>query len=402
MIAQEILNLTQSILDKFGTRLTGSASCKAAFEFIKPEFGKYCDTIKSEQFITYPDSFRNIGKIYSLSYIAATIFLFLGSYWLIPSCLIFTFGSVYCSVRFIYFGSFFERCFKKDIGNNVIGTIEPAGEVKRQIIVSGHYDSPYVLNFLTYFQKLYAIRSSLGIFTFVLAQLISYIALFFMITGNEAPVFFTAAKYTSAIGIIFTGPMYFIISKKASPGAGDNLIAVTLALKIAEFFSKKRNSDRSLMHTRIIFFIPDAEEIGLRGSTDFVKKHKDELLSIDTFVINIDSLYKYKDLILVTKDRNGTIKLSEYMANELKTIANKRGYNVRTLPIPFGGGGTDAASFAKIGINAVSIIGISTNFIRDGLVYHTLNDTVEHIEPKIVEACYNIIIDYINIKDSGI
>jgi len=40
-----------------------------------------------------------------------------------------------------------------------------------------------------------------------------------------------------------------------------------------------------------------------------------------------------------------------------------------------------------------------TNLIRDGMVYHTLQDNVEHIEPEAVEATLKIAFVYILNKE---
>jgi len=40
-----------------------------------------------------------------------------------------------------------------------------------------------------------------------------------------------------------------------------------------------------------------------------------------------------------------------------------------------------------------------TAIARDGLVYHTPNDTVEHIDAEAVETCLNIVYRYIREKD---
>jgi aminopeptidase YwaD len=56
----------------------------------------------------------------------------------------------------------------------------------------------------------------------------------------------------------------------------------------------------------------------------------------------------------------------------------------------FGGGATDAAEFAAIGISATTMIAMPTSIIRKGLVYHTMQDTVDAIEPEAVAACLSI------------
>ena len=51
------------------------------------------------------------------------------------------------------------------------------------------------------------------------------------------------------------------------------------------------------------------------------------------------------------------------------------------------GGGTDAAELAKAGVRATTMIAMPAGVVRDGLVYHTMRDTVDAIEPAAVEAC---------------
>ncbi len=90
-------------------------------------------------------------------------------------------------------------------------------------------------------------------------------------------------------------------------------------------------------------------------------------------------------------DCNGFVKLSDILAENCNSIAKARGYPTRLIKFPFGGGATDAAEFARAGIDACTILGMSTQMVRDGLVYHTPYDTLETIEPAIVEAVLDIL-----------
>jgi hypothetical protein len=114
----------------------------------------------------------------------------------------------------------------------------------------------------------------------------------------------------------------------------------------------------------------------------------------------MDSIYQYEDLTFLTSDRNGTIALSTQLANENIDIAAQLGYSAKKKGIPFGGGGTDAAQFAKSGIEATSLIGISTAFVRDRLFYHTSKDTVQNLDLKAIEATINICLNFILQKEA--
>jgi aminopeptidase YwaD len=400
MNAKSMLDFTQKMIEEFGTRITGTESSRKISGFIKSELEKYCDKTSTDEFDIHPGSFTNLGRVYAITYIFGTMLLFIPGFPVYLSSMIFIWGYIYSTIQFGILEDSFDIFFRKKKGYNVFGTLEPAGDVKQQIIVSGHYDSPYVLSFLNHFQKLYGIRLLLSISLYFVALLVSCAYTAFQVFDIPQPGFLITVRYILLFGFIFAIPMYYFISKKKSPGAGDNLIAVSLVLKLAELFSNDKRSGKPLNKTRLLFLTPDAEEIGLRGSRAFVKKHSSELHSLNTYVLNIDSLFKYRDLTVLTTDKNGTVKLSGEMAKEIKTIAGDLGYSVQIKALPFGGGGTDAASFARAGIKAGSIIGISTDYIRDGLVYHTLEDKVENIEPEIVDACFNIIVKYIRKKDS--
>jgi hypothetical protein len=131
----------------------------------------------------------------------------------------------------------------------------------------------------------------------------------------------------------------------------------------------------------------DAEESGLRGSRAFAVRHRAELQALPTFMLNIDSIYDRAELQFLTRDLNGTVPLSEDLARRAAHLCQAAGGPQRLYRMAFGGGGTDSAELARIGVQATTLIGLSTDLVRDGLVYHTLNDTVEAIDPAAVEVC---------------
>ena len=101
---------------------------------------------------------------------------------------------------------------------------------------------------------------------------------------------------------------------------------------------------------------------------------------------------------------NLTTDLSDSMANDLTNIAQKLGYGARVARMPWGGGSTDAAAFARGGIEATCMLAFDLNVGRlpKDLVYHTLKDTTDAIEPAMVEQVLNVTIDYILKKDKEI
>lgn len=187
------------------------------------------------------------------------------------------------------------------------------------------------------------------------------------------------------VGLIFMLPYFFFVSWDVSPGAGDNLISAAIAVKLADHFSTL-----NLNHTRLVILCPDAEESGLRGAREYVKLHKETLHSIPTYNFNMDSIYRLQDLRILKSEINGIVALDENLGNKCTEIANSLGYIIPSMSMPFGGGSTDAAEFAKAGIPALSIIGLDTTFTSGNVPYHTSFDTVDKIEPEAVLACMQI------------
>jgi len=101
----------------------------------------------------------------------------------------------------------------------------------------------------------------------------------------------------------------------------------------------------------------------------------------------------------LTSDVNGLVGLSTGMADQCREVARSLGYDTRTVPMVFGGGATDAAEFARAGVEATTLLAMSTDHVREGLTYHTMNDTVDCIEPEAVEASLLIACGYILKKD---
>jgi hypothetical protein len=104
----------------------------------------------------------------------------------------------------------------------------------------------------------------------------------------------------------------------------------------------------------------------------------------------MDSIYRLQDLCFLKSEINGTVPLDEKLEQKCMGIAESLGYKIPSMQMPFGGGSTDAAEFAKAGIPALSIIGLDTTFTSGDVPYHTNFDTVDKIEPEAVLACMQI------------
>jgi len=108
--------------------------------------------------------------------------------------------------------------------------------------------------------------------------------------------------------------------------------------------------DGRLAQTRLIFASFDAEEAGLRGSRAYVRAHRAELAALPTCNLNIDSIY--------------------------------------------------TAEFTMAGVRATTMLAMPTGIVRDGLVYHTMRDTIDAVQPEAAAACLFVAAHWVQERDS--
>jgi aminopeptidase YwaD len=393
---RSVLNFTRILINRFGPRLAGSEACRQAAVALCDKLSHICGKAEMETFETHPLAFMNFYKITVSAYVACVVCVFLNQPLLAALGFVFIIAGE--MLEFGFYQEFFDPLFPKQTCRNVWAKLEPQETPLRQVILSGHHDSAQELTFLRRWQKLLIVRA----FTPDLFYLIGLVLCWgWVFAGQDLP-YIPFLRGGLAFGLIFVVPKFFLVSDKTTPGAGDNLIASAMLPELARMFAQAGRPGRSwLKSTRLIFVSFDAEESALRGSRAFVNKHRAELHSLPTWMLNIDSIYNVKDLQFLVSDLNGFTPLSKATAQECVEIAREAGYPARLFNMLFGGGGTDAAEFAKVGVKATSMLAMPTTVFREGLAYHTLQDTVEAIEPEAVRACLAVAKGFVLQKDQS-
>jgi aminopeptidase YwaD len=402
--AGRALHFVEKVIDACGTRLPGSDGASRAAEMLQGEMAAF-DASGKEEFTFAPEAFMGFFDILVASYVISTILLFLGGAWLYSAAAVLTVGVLAGVVQFIFYWGWFDIFYPKKTGVNVVGIVNPPNEteVKQEVIVCGHHDSAWIVNFLLRRQKLYAVRLILAITAILTTYFMTLVVtIIYAAMGRDHwPMLTAVVKYGALLGVVFVVPLLFYRNRRiGSPGAGDNLISCSMALHLGKLFNDAKQSGNPLLkHTRVRVISFDAEEAALKGSKAYVRRHRRELLAIPTYALCPDCIYRMKDLRFLTSDQNGLLQTPAGIVNEAAEIARKLGYSPTIASFPFGGGATDAASFLQIGVPALTIMGMDTGLIRDGLVYHTPGDRVENIDPELVEAAMKIMLAYILAKD---
>lgn len=387
-LQEEVFQNTQKMIDDFGPRITGTKADLDASDYLYDMMSNQFDEAHQESFYVYKNAFLGWIRILVLSYLLAIILIWLKLYMV-------SFGVLLISlfiliIQFFLYLPLLDKLYPKKEARNVYGIVEPKNEVKKQVIISGHHDSARIFNFFIHQPKLYNFRTT-GSIVVVIFALISSLAL--AIFRNQVWLY-QAISIVLSVLFLLVGQMWFFASKKGSPGAGDNLVAVFNAIAIGKYFKA-----HPLSHTRLIIASFDAEEEGLRGARDFAKKHFHELKKIPTILLNQDCLYDEAELFLLTSDLNDFVDLDLNLSKDVSDIAKHLGIHLPMKPLAFLTGGTDAAELQKIGIPSLSIIGMLWSNSNRNLSYHTPHDTLDQVSPEVVKDVLDIFITYIDQHD---
>lgn len=385
----DVLGFTSSVLKTCKERAPGSQGSLSAADKLSDALREFCGDVHKETFVMHPGSQFGIGRAAGAAYALAVVLLIFGgtlSYFSAALCIL---SLAYAVIHYFLYGSTFDIFFKKKTGCNVSGILEPSDTADRQVIISGHHDGAYTFSFFSKFERLAGIRLLLGVLFFIFITAVSVTFSIMTMSGHSVKLE-GALFIVSLTGLLFAVPLFFFVSKEVSPGAGDNLNGSSIAIHALKHFAETN----ILKHTRLIALSTDGEEAGQRGALAYVKRHSDELHSIPTYVINIDSVYKKGELAVMLRDRHGIVPLSKELAGMCLDTSLEFGYVAKKITLPIGSG-TDAAAFAKAGVKAVTIIAMSASLFDEGHVYHTLGDTVESIEPEAVEAVFDIAVNMV-------
>ncbi len=389
LLAQRSLKRTGEWIRQFGSRLAGSTGCRETGHALCRELERLCGNAHLEPFVTRPAAFTRFYQVDALIYLAGVILLLLNQP--LPAALLLTVMVVGAGLEFGHYLEVYDWFYPQVECQNVCAILEPRGVATRQLIFSGHHDAAQELKFLTGNQKLYGLKILIPDSFRMLGCVTAWIWWGGQVATGSLPAFIALAKIVLVLGTYSVFSKFFLFTKNVSPGAGDNLIASSMLVDLAENLRDPQcNGLSTLEHTRLIFVSFDAEEAGLRGSRAWVKAHRAELRALPTTALNFDSVYKLKDLQILVSDLNSHVRLDRTAVETCLGIARRLGYPAKTAVMRFGGGATDAAELAKAGVRATTLIAMSTRLVRDGLVYHTMQDTVDAIEPEAISACLSI------------
>ncbi len=382
--ADNIIELTRSIIDQFGPRAAGSPQSRGSANVIAAAAGPFADRVKSEDFTFSPGAFLGWIRILVAAYALALGCMWMG--WYLVSSL-FLLGAVALLVlQFFLYKEVLDPFYPKYQGRNVLASLEPQGEVRGELMISGHHDSARIFNFLVHQPKLYALRVNGGIGSLVALTLMNILLWLLSLAGiNTSWAWIPALVFT--VPLVLVLQLWFFASKTHTPGAGDNLASSATALEYLKICAAAQKSGQGFKHLRITAVSWDAEEAGLRGSRAWRKNRESDPLQHPLWNLNLECLYDAEALFMMTSDINGSVQLSHSLAERCaRILTDITGRDIPLKPISFLAGGTDAGETAKAGAEATTLMGMPFSIDALAAVYHTPKDTIDAVSVEAVEA----------------
>jgi len=391
--AERLHSFIRTMTEQYPQRNIGGTGSRPAADHIATRMRTALGSeaaIAEEIFCCRPDGFLGWIKPAVVFYVLGGILFWTG--YLTAAGLALTVPGLLAIFRLICYCPATDVFFPKRPGYNVVGVLEPQEEVRRQVVLCGHHDAAHIFNFLEYCPRAYPWLARAAMVLGLLAWAVTWLVVFRIAA-------FEFAAIAVGLGAIAILPLWFFVSSRITPGAGDNLAGSGLVLATAEFYGEAARSGQGLRHTRLIFLSCDGEECGLAGSRAWIARHRAELNLVPTEAIVIDTIYAADGLALLERDLNGLIPLDQALVARLRQLAQEKGYPVRLAGLPLGSGATDAAAFARAGIPATCILDHAFDRITADWPYHTSRDTADKVSVAALGRVLTVVVDDLRQSD---
>jgi hypothetical protein len=277
--------------------------------------------------------------------------------------------------------------FPKGSTQNVVAKLYPVGETRQRVIFSGHHDSNVRMPLLNppWKRHAYTIQqvATIGTVWLALLSLAKTVAQFigwsFLWVGAGR---WAAGDWLILPGLVAAGAAILMrqltVTHTAVPGAGDNLTAVAVVLRLMEILSAQRPQ-----HTEVWGVSFGAEEVGAKGSRAFATDRRSELEG--TYVVNLETLGAGQ-LAIIEREASVMSRHAPQVVDLLQRAGRRVGIDLPAMTIKMGD--TDATSFSRLGLWAATLYGMDETGLF--VFWHTMEDNVENVSPDNLQQALDI------------
>lgn len=385
------------------------------------------DTIKHVNLLAFDRSAATVGETKAVNYLQEELFdngiKFKLEYFAWSSPIRFLMKTIYLMVLayllvfrlflVIVFFFFIKYMFqktrkisftKKEQSKNLIATVKARRRVKNRpvIIFSAHYDSVSsrisykVQNVLLFIIRI-VILPYIGLNMFVSIWIA--LNLFSITVYNVVFIYLVTIISIISLSVVIPTFLFFFIANK-STGSIDNASGVSILIELAKLIKNK-----PLENYDVLLVWCGAEEWGLKGSKNFIKRNKYYLKNKydlnKSMNINIDMVGTYIGLF----NKKGLIRKKAFNKNLNKKIQQ----SARKLKIPLEvynkvrKPAGDHISFRRFSKKTKSSFQVACfHSDKDSKYIHSIRDTPDKCSNKILNGCLGICHETISYLDSQI
>ena len=378
-----MISYIEDIISRFGGRYFGSDEEKQAQYYTADILKKYCDKVDVEEFQSALESHFQSLKGFCTVYVLVLVLL---KYDVRIAAVVGMLNTIFFVGHFLTYRHWLDFLFPTKPSWNVIGDVEPSGEVHSTVIVAGHIDSVKEFKWWYRFKQNGAVLTVMAGFLLVLLGLYSLLAVF--IHAEWYGYGWWLFALLSPVLIVF----FDMHGEQVVHGASDNLTGVAMAVEMAKVFSADR-----MKHTRLRVISFGAEEACLRGSWAYAKAHKEQLLREKAFLFNLDTIKDIEHLTIGTSEVNTLVFYKDKYIKLVEDAFKAADVPVKKLPLMVGA--SDGSAFHIQGLPAICVIGMDSEKLDP--TYHTRLDVVENINPLAMEAMKKVLIQFLKTWDGA-
>ena len=372
---EEIVSHLKTLCKDIGQRGSTTEGEKRSAEYIYSIFKKSCEKYFIESFSSIKSFTWTYFIIYLLNIIGASIFIFSES-WI---GLIFSFLSLILFILDIHTIGIISAILPKGKSQNIIGKIPAKKECKKKLVIIAHYDSSKS-GFVFHPKRVKNFRIAfLSTFASMTLTTVFYI---FGILLPKFWIFFSMLSLLPLLILLFT--IFILIHREYfginTCGANDNASGVSVMLALSEYFSKI-----NLDFLEIWFLATGAEEVGLVGMLEFIKKHGKDLK--DAYFVNLDNIGSGQLKYLIGEGMLKTFYVKDDFLKILERVNSKKDFRLK--PYIFKTMLTDATSLLIRGYNAVTLMAFSQNNLLPN--WHWVTDIFENVDLSNLNLAFNFV-----------
>jgi hypothetical protein len=268
-----------------------------------------------------------------------------------------------------------RRLVPKGSSQNVIATVPPLREPRRDLVLIGHVDSHRTpIIFRT--QRWVSVYQSFTTIAFVL--FLAQVLLYILGTITQWAWIWPVTALCAICAVLLAALCIQADRTPFSAGANDNATGAGLVLALGENLRTE-----PLQHTRVWLVCTGCEEVQHYGAIDFFQRHKTDLhhpvvIVLETLGCAGPAWLVKEGIVIPFRADRDLIKLAERLSDEHPEWG--------AYPTQIKGGNTEMADALRVGIPAITLMGMGPR--GETPYWHQVEDTFDKMDPEVMERAY--------------